>query len=155
MLLLGLAVVLGVTGIALLFRKVRNLVLEPVIRGARAAGSEIAGVFRSPLRVGELIGGSAGTTLSYILALVASVQAMGGGLSVAQIGAAFLVGVVGRERGADAGRTRCGRSRARRRAHRLRHGERPRGVGRADVPARDVLAAHAAGLVRVPVDASA
>ena len=90
-LLLGLAVVLGITGIALLFRKVRNLVLEPVIRGARAAGSEIAGVFRSPLRVGELIGGSAGTTLSYILALVASVQAMGGGLSVAQIGAAFLV----------------------------------------------------------------
>jgi undecaprenyl-diphosphatase len=90
-LLLGLAVVLGVTGIALLFRKVRNLVLEPVIRGARAAGSEIAGVFRSPLRVAELVGGSAGTTLSYILALVASVQAMGGGLSVAQIGAAFLV----------------------------------------------------------------
>jgi glycosyltransferase 2 family protein len=89
--LLGaIAVVLGVTGIALFFRKVRALVLEPAMRAIRAAGSEIAGVARSPARVAALLGGAAGTTLAYVAALVASVEAFGGGLSVAQIGAAFL-----------------------------------------------------------------
>jgi undecaprenyl-diphosphatase len=91
-LLLGLAIVLALTGIALLIRKIRDLVLQPVLRALRSAGSEIAAVFRSPQRVAELIGGAALTTLAYVLALVAAVHAFGGNLSVAQIGTAFLVG---------------------------------------------------------------
>jgi undecaprenyl-diphosphatase len=91
-LLLGLAVVLALAGVALLIRKVRNLVLQPAVRALRSAGSEIAAVFRSPQRVAELIGGATVTTLAYVLALVAAVHAFEGDLSVAQIGAAFLVG---------------------------------------------------------------
>jgi undecaprenyl-diphosphatase len=91
-LLLGLAIVLALTGIALLIRKIRDLVLQPVLRALRSAGSEIAAVFRSPQRVAELIGGAALTTLAYVLALVAAVHAFGGDLSVAQVGSAFLVG---------------------------------------------------------------
>ena len=90
-LLAGIAVVLGITGVALLFRKIRRLVLEPVTRAARAAVSEVTGVLSSPQRVGQLLGGAAGTTLSYIVALVASVEAFGGGLTVPEIGAAYLV----------------------------------------------------------------
>ncbi len=89
-LLLGLAVVLGIFGVALLFRNVRRIVLDPALRAARAAASEIAGVFRSPLRVGMLFGGAAGTTLAYVLAFAAAVEAFGGGLSFPQIGAAYL-----------------------------------------------------------------
>ena len=90
LLLGGIAVVLGLTGVALAFRKVRKLVLDPVLRGARAAVGEVAGVLRSPVRVLALLGGAAGTTLAYILALIAAIQAFGGGLSVPQIGAAYL-----------------------------------------------------------------
>ena len=90
LLLAGIAVVLGLTGVALAFRKVRKLVLDPVLRGARAAVGEVAGVLRSPVRVLALLGGAAGTTLAYILALIAAIQAFGGGLSVPQIGAAYL-----------------------------------------------------------------
>jgi glycosyltransferase 2 family protein len=89
-LLLGLAVVLGIFGVALLFRKVRRIVVDPALRAVRAAASEIAGVFRSPLRVGMLFGGAAGTTLAYVLAFAAAVEAFGGGLSFPQIGAAYL-----------------------------------------------------------------
>jgi uncharacterized membrane protein YbhN (UPF0104 family) len=93
-LLLGLAIVLGLCGIGLLFRRIRDLVLQPVLRQLRAAGSEIAGVFRSPERVAELIGGAAGTTLAYVLALAAAVQAFGGGLTFPQIGTAYLVAAI-------------------------------------------------------------
>jgi glycosyltransferase 2 family protein len=61
-----------------------------VLRAARAAAGEIVGVFRSPLRVAALLGGAVGTTLSYVLALGASIAAFGGGLSVPQIGVAYL-----------------------------------------------------------------
>jgi undecaprenyl-diphosphatase len=93
-LLLGLAIVLALCGIGLLFRRIRDLVLQPVVRQLRAAGSEVAGVFRSPQRVAELIGGAAGTTLAYVLALAAAVQAFGGGLTFPQIGTAYLVAAI-------------------------------------------------------------
>jgi undecaprenyl-diphosphatase len=89
-LLAGVAVVLGVTGVALLFRRIRQVVLEPVLRSARAAAGEIAGVFSRPTRVAQLFGGASGMTLSYVLALAASVEAFDGGLTVPQIGAAYL-----------------------------------------------------------------
>ncbi|HEX5097160.1 MAG TPA: lysylphosphatidylglycerol synthase transmembrane domain-containing protein [Acidimicrobiia bacterium] len=89
-LLLGIAIILGLSGLALTIRRIRNLVLQPVLRTARAAGSELAGVVRNPVRVLSLLGGSAGTTLSYVVALAASIQAFGGGLSYPQIGAAYL-----------------------------------------------------------------
>ena len=71
-LLAGIAVVLGLTGIALAFRKIRKLVLASGRDGgARGRRSEIAGVLRSPVRVVALLGGAAGTTLAYVLALAA------------------------------------------------------------------------------------
>jgi undecaprenyl-diphosphatase len=89
-LLAGLAVVLGLTGIALAIRKIRDIVLQPVLEAARAAAGEVADVIRSPVRVTALLGGAAGTTLCYVLALAASIEAFGGGLSFPQIGAAYL-----------------------------------------------------------------
>ena len=55
------------------------------------AASSIGQVFRSPARVLALFGGAAGLTLTYIVALAASVQAFGGSLGFPQIGAAYLV----------------------------------------------------------------
>ena len=89
-LLLGLAIVLGVAGLALAIKKIRDFVLQPVMKAARAAAGEIAGVLRSPVRVVSLLGGAMGTTLSYVLALAACIEAFGGGLGVPQIGAAYL-----------------------------------------------------------------
>ena len=53
-------------------------------------------------------------------------------------------------RGSGSGRGRPGRG-----AHRVRHGKRAGGVGRAHVPPRDLLAADAPRLVHVPADAAA
>jgi len=50
-------------------------------------------VFRRPARVAELFGGSAGVSLTYIAALVCSIEAFGGHLGVAQVGTAYLVAV--------------------------------------------------------------
>jgi undecaprenyl-diphosphatase len=52
----------------------------------------IAEVAKRPTKVLALFGGSIFLTLAYILALVFSIQAFGGGLPVATIGAVYLVG---------------------------------------------------------------
>ena len=90
LLLGGIAVVLGLTGVALAFRKVRKLVLDPVLRGARAAGRRSRGCAPQPAASRSRSSAARpGTTLAYILALIAAIQAFGGGLSVPQIGAAY------------------------------------------------------------------
>lgn len=76
--------------IASLFPRVRALVIRPVVDGIRTAAGYVAQIVRSPIRVVALLGGSTFITMSYLLALVFSVEAFGGGLTVAQIGAAYL-----------------------------------------------------------------
>jgi len=89
-----LLLVAGIAAVAIaiasLFRRVRAMVIRPVIDGLRTAAVYVAQISRSPIRVVGLLGGSAMITMSYLFALVFSVEAFGGGLTVAQIGAAYL-----------------------------------------------------------------
>jgi glycosyltransferase 2 family protein len=62
-----------------------------VVEQVRTAAGSLAGVVTDPWRVFALLGGSLGVTLSYIAALAATVEAFDGGLSISQIGAAYLV----------------------------------------------------------------
>jgi uncharacterized membrane protein YbhN (UPF0104 family) len=89
LLLVGVVAVTAIA-IASLFGAVRRTVIRPIIDGIRTAAGYVAQVIRSPLRVVALLGGSSLITLSYLLALVFSVEAFGGGLTVAQIGASYL-----------------------------------------------------------------
>jgi uncharacterized membrane protein YbhN (UPF0104 family) len=89
-LLLVAGIAVAAIAIASLFGAVRRTVIRPIVDGIRTAAGYVAQVIRSPLRVVALLGGSSLITLSYLLALVFSVEAFGGGLTVAQIGAAYL-----------------------------------------------------------------
>jgi len=70
-------------------RKMLATRLVPVLRRAL---SGLAAVIRSPGKIALLLGGSAVITLSYVLAIYFSIVAFGGGLDLAQVGAAYLVG---------------------------------------------------------------
>lgn len=89
-LLLVAGVAVALLGVALAVPAVRRTVIRPVIDGLRAAAGYLATVLRSPVRVAALLGGSSLITLSYLLALVFAVEAFGGGIAIAQIGAAYL-----------------------------------------------------------------
>ena len=89
-LLLAAGIAVAAIAIASLFGRVRRQVIRPVIDGSRAAAGYVTQVFRSPIRVVALFVGSSLITMSYLFALVFSVEAFGGGLTIAQIGAAYL-----------------------------------------------------------------
>ena len=89
-LLLVAGIAIAAIAIASLFPQVRRLVIRPIVDGVRRAAGYVALVVRSPIRVAALLGGSTLITMSYLFALVFSVEAFGGGLTVAQIGAAYL-----------------------------------------------------------------
>jgi glycosyltransferase 2 family protein len=90
--LLVIAVVLSASGLVIgLVPAVRRRVVPPVLAQARKAAASLTDVMTDPGRVFELLGGSAGVTLMYIAALAATVQAFGGGLSLPQVGATYLV----------------------------------------------------------------
>ena len=84
------SIVLALIMIAVAIPLVRRTVIRPVIEGLRSAAGYVATVVRSPVRVVALIGGSSLITLTYLLGLVFAVQAFGGGIAIAQIGAAYL-----------------------------------------------------------------
>jgi len=87
----GLAVMLAVTAALPIGRRfLRDTVLPAVRRSAQG----IAEVARRPLRLGALIGGSAGITLSYAAALIASVYAFHGDLPASAVAIVFLIGAV-------------------------------------------------------------
>jgi uncharacterized membrane protein YbhN (UPF0104 family)/tRNA A-37 threonylcarbamoyl transferase component Bud32 len=69
----------------------RRRVLPPLLGYLRTAGSSLADVVTDPLRVLALLGGALGITFAFILTLMASVEAFGGGVSFAEIGAAYLI----------------------------------------------------------------
>ena len=70
-------------------RKLLATKLVPVL-GSALRG--LSAVIRSPGKIALLLGGSALVTLSYVLAVYFSTVAFGGGLDLAQVGAAYLVG---------------------------------------------------------------
>jgi undecaprenyl-diphosphatase len=90
--LYGLAGVALLAGIGFAIPTVRHQItrrLVPVV--GRALGG-VAGTMRHPTKVALLVAGSAGVTLSYLVALFFSIQAFGGShLSFAQVGAIYLV----------------------------------------------------------------
>lgn len=89
-LLLVAAIAVALVVVAFVIPPVRRTVIRPVIDGLRAAAGYVAAVVRSPVRVVALLAGSSLITLSYLVALVFSVEAFGGGIAIAQVGAAYL-----------------------------------------------------------------
>jgi uncharacterized membrane protein YbhN (UPF0104 family) len=90
--LLVVAVLLAASGLVIaLVPAVRRKVLPQVVSQARTALGSLADVVTDPWRLFAMLGGSAGVTLCYIAALAATVMAFDGGLSLPQIGAAYLV----------------------------------------------------------------
>jgi glycosyltransferase 2 family protein len=87
-LLLALAVVVG--GAVLVVPAGRRWVVRPLLEAVSRAVDTVSSVLTDPSRVALLVGGAAGISLAYIVALVATVEAFGGGLTVPQIGAAYL-----------------------------------------------------------------
>ena len=87
-----LAIALGVALIGLIlwsaFGSAASRAMAPVKSGAR----DFARIFRQPLRAAALFGASAGLTLSYGLALVASVMAFGVDVSLLEVLAVYLGG---------------------------------------------------------------
>jgi glycosyltransferase 2 family protein len=89
-LLLILAVVAALVGIALATRRGRRFAATRVLKGLRSAAASLRKVAASPLRLAALFGGSALVTLAYIGGLAASIEAFGGGAGFAEIGAVYL-----------------------------------------------------------------
>ena len=87
--LVDLAIIATVIAVAMLLGPIRRRVLTPALRTLQQAQRYLGRVLRSPLRVVALLGGSSLITLSYMTALVFSIEAFGGGLSIPQIGAAY------------------------------------------------------------------
>ncbi|MCB0962167.1 MAG: flippase-like domain-containing protein [Acidimicrobiales bacterium] len=91
--LLVVAGVLALLGILVAIGPVRRRVVRPAIAQLRTGLAQIGRVFRSPGRVAALFGGSTGISITYVVAVATTVEAFGGGITFAQIGAAYLVAV--------------------------------------------------------------
>jgi glycosyltransferase 2 family protein len=89
-LLAVLAVVAAVIGIVIATRQGRNFAARKVLPSLRSSLASLGRVARSPVRLTLLFGGSALVTLAYVGGLVASVEAFGGGASIAKIGAVYM-----------------------------------------------------------------
>ncbi len=85
------AVVLSGIGLSLLHRGLRERVLGPLREAVRSAASSLGAVLTNPVRVLQLLGGSMGVTLSYLVAMVAAVEAFGAGPTVLQIAVGYLL----------------------------------------------------------------
>ena len=89
-LLVILAVVAAVIGIAVATRQGRRFAARKLLPPLRSSLASLGRVARSPARLALLFGGSALVTLAYIAGLVASVEAFGGGAGIAAVGAVYL-----------------------------------------------------------------
>jgi uncharacterized protein (TIRG00374 family) len=86
------AVVAVVIAGAIAIRSTRKLLATKLVPALGRALSGLAAVVRSPGKIALLFGGSALITLSYVLAIYFATIAFGGGLNLAQVGAAYLAG---------------------------------------------------------------
>ena len=93
-LLAVLSAVAVVIGVVIFTRQGRNFAARKVLPPLRSSVASLGRVARSPVRLTMLFGGSAVVTLAYVGALVASVEAFGGGASIAKIGAVYMVASV-------------------------------------------------------------
>jgi undecaprenyl-diphosphatase len=89
-LLLALAVIVAIVGLVLATRPGRRLASGKLIPGLRSAAASLRLAARRPGKMIMLVGGSALVTLAYIGALVASVEAFGGGPGFVLIGAVYM-----------------------------------------------------------------
>jgi glycosyltransferase 2 family protein len=93
-LLAVLAAVAAGIGIVIATRQGRNFAARKVLPPLRSSLASLGRVARSPVRLTMLFGGSAVVTLANVGALVASVEAFGGGASIAKIGAVYMAAAV-------------------------------------------------------------
>jgi uncharacterized protein (TIRG00374 family) len=93
-LLAVVAVVAAVIGIVIATRQGRNFAARKVLPSLRSSLASLGRVARSPVRLALLFGGSAVVTLANVGALVVSVEAFGGGASIAKIGAVYMAASV-------------------------------------------------------------
>ena len=89
-LLVVIAVVLALAGIALATRKGRRLFQTHVVRSVKRSVTTIVTLAKSPTKLAALWGGSAGVTLAYIASFAAAVTAFHAPISFAQAGAVYL-----------------------------------------------------------------
>lgn len=92
-----LAVVLAVVGavvVALLIPVLRRLARHHVVPPVQRALHGLSVVAHSPTNVAELLGGSAGVTLGYVIALAASAHAFGSDLPIVTVALVYLLGSV-------------------------------------------------------------
>jgi glycosyltransferase 2 family protein len=85
-----LAIAAAVIGIVIATRQGRRFAARKMLPPLRSSLASLRKVARSPVRLTLLFGGSALVTLAYVGGLVASVQAFGGGASIAKIGAVYM-----------------------------------------------------------------
>ncbi|MCZ7630439.1 MAG: flippase-like domain-containing protein [Microthrixaceae bacterium] len=85
------AVLLTLLGATLAHRGLRERLLGPLREAVSTAAGSIAAVLTNPVRVAQLLGGSIGVTASYLVAMVAAVEAFGGGPSINQIAVGYLL----------------------------------------------------------------
>lgn len=91
-LVLGIvAGVLVVIGLLMLSRRIRKRVVGPLFKAVRSAIGSIGETLSNPVRVIELFAGSLGITLTYLLAIIAAVEAFGGGPKLTQVAVGYLV----------------------------------------------------------------
>jgi glycosyltransferase 2 family protein len=90
--LYGLAAVVLVAGVAIAIPAVRAVVKEKLVPILRRSADGVLSVVRRPSKLLLLLGGSTVVTLSYLVTLYFAVEAFGGTLSFAQVGAIYLAG---------------------------------------------------------------
>jgi uncharacterized membrane protein YbhN (UPF0104 family)/tRNA A-37 threonylcarbamoyl transferase component Bud32 len=88
--LIVLAILVVLVGVALVVRPVRQRFVRPALRSVAGAVAQAGRVFRSPVKVAALFGGAAAVSLIYVVAVLASVETFGGGVTFPQVGAAYL-----------------------------------------------------------------
>jgi glycosyltransferase 2 family protein len=71
-------------------RRGRRFASTRLLKALRSAYASLRQVAASPAKLALLIGGSALVTLAYIGGLAAALQAFGGGIGIAEIGAVYI-----------------------------------------------------------------
>ncbi len=90
--LIGIAIVVALMLISLAIPSTRRMLREKLVPILRQAFDGVSTVLRRPGKVALLLGGSMLVTFAYLTTLYFSVEAFGGGLAFATVGAVFLVG---------------------------------------------------------------
>jgi undecaprenyl-diphosphatase len=90
--LIGIGIAVAIILIGLAIRPVRRILTQKVLPVVARAFDGIESVLRRPTKLLLLLGGSVLLTFAYLTTLYFSVEAFGGGLPFATVGAVYLVG---------------------------------------------------------------